>query len=233
MAAESGVCRNEAMDTETDEQRRHRLYDWWSRHPRALDVLYSIAFLGRERLFRKRALETLAPTANERVLEVGCGAGNGFEPIRNEVGSSGTVVGLDASRGMVEGARARIRDAGWRNVHAIRGDARKPPVADGTFDAAYAAMSLSAVSDPTEAIEATRKVLRPGGRLVVLDAQPLQEWPWRFANEIVVPVAARTTNWVPQTDLVAVLRRAFETVGVATFNAGSIVVACARKSDDE
>lgn len=135
------------MDSETNGQQGHRLYDWWSRHPQALDVLYSVAFIGRERLFRQRALDTLTPT--ERVLEIGCGRGNSFEPIRGDVGSDGIVVGLDVSRGMTKAARVRIRNAGWRNVHAIHGDARHPPIADGTFDAAYAAMSLSAVPEPT------------------------------------------------------------------------------------
>jgi phosphatidylethanolamine/phosphatidyl-N-methylethanolamine N-methyltransferase len=143
------------MDFETGKRRGHRLYDWWSQHPQALDVLYSIAFLGREQLFRQRALETLAPT--ERVLEVGCGRGNSFEPIRDAVGSDGLVVGLDVSWGMTEAARARIRNTGWRNVHTIHGDARHPPVADEVFDAAYTVMSLSAVPEPKRALESTRR----------------------------------------------------------------------------
>jgi phosphatidylethanolamine/phosphatidyl-N-methylethanolamine N-methyltransferase len=217
------------MDSKTGKRRGHRLYDWWSRHPQALDVLYSIAFLGREQLFRQRALDTLAPTPTERVLEVGCGRGNSFKPIRDAVGSDGIVVGLDVSRDMTKAARDRSRNAGWRNVHAIHGDARHPSVADGTFDAAYAAMSLSAVPEPERALEAVKDTLRPGGRLVVLDAQPFEEWPWRLANPLVVPVAERATNWVPQVNLSAALRRTFETVDVETFNAGSLFVACARK----
>jgi phosphatidylethanolamine/phosphatidyl-N-methylethanolamine N-methyltransferase len=217
------------MDFETGKRRGHRLYDWWSRHPQALDVLYRIAFLGREQLFRQRALETLAPTPTERVLEIGCGRGNSFEPIRNDIGSNGIVIGLDVSRGMTEAARDRIRNAGWRNVHAVHGDARQLPVADEVFDAVYAAMSLSAVPELERALEAIKEALRPGGRLVVLDAQPFEEWPWRLANPLVVPVAERVTNWVPQVDLPAAIRRTFETVAVKTFNAGSLFVACARK----
>jgi phosphatidylethanolamine/phosphatidyl-N-methylethanolamine N-methyltransferase len=221
------------MVSETDGRQGHSLYDWWSRHPQALDILYGVAFLGRERLFRQRALDTLAPAPNEYVLEVGCGRGNSFEPIREDVGSNGIVVGLDVSQGMTETSHDRIRNAGWRNVHAIHSDARHPPVADGVFDAAYAAMSLSAVPDPKRAVKAVKEALRPGGRFIVLDAQPFQEWPWRFANGLIVPVAIRATNWVPQVDLVAVLQHEFETVVVLTFNAGSIVVACARKRRDE
>lgn len=71
-------------------------------------------------------------------------------------------------------------------------------------------------------------VLRPGGRLVVLDAQPLQRGPWRLVNRIVSLVAEYATNWVPEVDLVVVLRREFETVEVTTFNAGPILIARAQ-----
>lgn len=71
-------------------------------------------------------------------------------------------------------------------------------------------------------------MLRPGGRLVVLDARPFEQWPWRIVNPIIVSVGSYATNWLPQVDLLAVLDRAFESVDVTTFNAGSIFVACAR-----
>ena len=221
------------MDGTNDETRAGERYDWWSRHPRALEILYDVAFLGREATFRRRAMEALSLTSGERVLEVGCGNGNSFAAIHEAVGSTGTLVGMDASRGMVRSARNRIRDRGWGNVHVLRGDAQRPPLASGTFDAAYASMALSAVPNPERAIEATTDALRPGGRLVLLDAQPFQGWPWRRLNPLVVPVAEYATNWVPQVDLVAILRREFETVDVTTYNAGSILIARARRTATE
>jgi ubiquinone/menaquinone biosynthesis C-methylase UbiE len=208
-----------------------RVYDWWSRHPQVLKILYGVAFLGQEDTFRQQAIETLSLTSGECVLEVGCGTGNSFASLRDAADSSGTIVGLDISRGMVRSARDRILAATWQNVHVIRGDTRRSPLATETFDAAYASMSLSAVPHPQRAIDAVKAALRPGGRFVVLDAQPFQRWPWRLANPLVVPVAERITNWMPQTDLLATLRRTFETVDVETYNAGSLFVACARKHE--
>lgn len=208
------------------------VYDWWSRHPRALDLLYSLAFLGQERTFRRNAIDALSLTPGERVLEVGCGNGNSFAPLRSAIDRNGTVVGLDSSRGMIHSARSRIRSAGWQNVHALRGDACRPPIVDGTFDAAYAAMSISATPDPEQAIRAIEAALRPGGQLVVLDAQPFQQWPWQLANPIIIPISERTTNWVPEIDLVAVLEREFETVDSSVYNGGSIVIAHAKKQSN-
>ena len=204
------------------------LYDWWSRHPGVLELLYDLALFGRNTSLRRRAVETLDLAAGEIVLEVGCGYGNGLAALREGVGPAGRVVGLDVSQGMVRAARERVADRGWGNVEVVRGDARQPPLAPGAFDAAFAAMSLSAVPEPAAAIEASAAALRPGGRLVVLDARPFQAWPWRLLNRVVVPISAFATNWVPEVDVVDVLEREFETVDVASFNAGSVFLACAR-----
>lgn len=204
------------------------VYDWWSRHPRALSALYALAFAGRERPIRRRAVETLALESGERVLEVGCGTGNSFEPLARGVGSEGTVVGLDASAGMANAARDRARGGGWDRVHAIRGDATRLPVPPGSFDAAYAAMSLSAIPDPVAAVDAVREALAPGGRFVVLDARPFQWAPLAVLNPLLVPLFEATTDWVPEVDLVETLDDRFDTVRVESFNAGSIFVARAQ-----
>jgi len=208
------------------------VYDWWSRHPRALDLLYELAFLGRESTFRRRATEALDLGAGEVVIEMGCGNGNSLPALRSGVGSNGAVFGLDASHGMTRAARERARTAGWENVHIVRGDAGRLPVVERAADAAYASMSLSAVSDPHDAVESIRDSLRPGGRFVVLDAQPFREWPWRLLNPCIVPVARRTTEWVPEVDLPDALGQAFSEVTVSAFNGGSIFVAVAQRGPE-
>lgn len=208
------------------------VYDWWSRHPRALSALYSLAFAGRERSLRRRAVETLALEPGERVLEVGCGSGNSFEALRAAVGPGGTVVGLDASGGMTTVARERVRDRQWDGVHVVRGDATRPPLPPESVDAAYAAMSLSAVPDPVAAVDAVATALAPGGRFVVLDAQPFQWAPLRLCNPVLVPAFELATDWVPEVDLVGALDDRFDDLTVETFNAGSIVVARAVRGSE-
>lgn len=212
------------MSARTTTNPRERIYDRWSCHPRALDILYTVAFLGREDELRRRAIQRLELSAGERVLEIGCGTGNSFGAIRRAIGPNGTAIGLDASQGMIRAASDRIQEMEWQNVHVCLADARRPPLPDGTCDAAYAAMSLSAVADPERAIEAVRATLRPGGRFVVLDAQPFQESPWTLVNPLITPLAEHTTNWVPEVDLVAALRHEFDAVDITAFNAGSIVI---------
>ena len=126
---------------------------------------------------------------------------------------------------MTRTARDRIRRDRWENVTVLRADARQPPIRERSMDAAYAAMSLSAVANPIQAIRSVRELIRPGGRFVVLDARPFQESPWTLLDRLVEPIARRTTNWVPEIDIVAALRREFENVAVTSYHGGSIVIA--------
>jgi len=205
-------------------------YDWWSRHPQAFDLLYDLAFFGREDTFRDRAFDALDAQAGDAVLEVGCGPGNSFAPIRDQIGSRGTLVGVDVSQGMIRAAERRVREEDWENVHAVRGDARQLPFGRGAFDLAFASMSLSAVPEPGRAIEAVERALVPGGELIVLDAQPFQRGGWRLLNPFLIPIAEYATKWVPDVDLLAALRDTFGTVDVSTFYGESLLVVRAEKS---
>lgn len=207
------------------------LYDWWSQHGELFDRLYDIAFLGREREFRERSVELLSLAEGGCVLELGCGPGNSFEKLRARVGSSGRVVGVDYSAGMAKRAGEEIRKSGWQNVHALCGDSSRPAISDGSFDAVYASMTLSAMANPRRAIDAAYRVVHPGGRLVVLDAQPFQTVPLTLLNPAIIPVAKRATDWAPETDLPDALTERFESVSVETFFGGVIFIAVARRAE--
>ncbi len=198
------------------------VYDRWSRNPRALRLLYAVAFAGREATFRRRSREALSPSAGEAVLELGCGRGTTLGPLREAVGPDGRVVGVDYSRGMAETAAAAADR--WENVHVVRGDATGLGVRADAFDAAYAAMSVSATSDPTAAVATAARCLRPDGRFVALDARPFQPLPLRVLNPLVVPVLRVLTDWNHAADVPAAVEAHFETATVESYNAGTIYV---------
>lgn len=204
---------------------RNRSYEWWSRNLWAFRGLYSLVFLGRESTFRRRSIAALDLDAGDRVLELGCGPGNSFESLRTAVGEDGTVVGVDYSRGMVERAADRIAAAGWENVHVIQGDAAMPGVGAATVDAVYAAMSLSAMPDPTTVVETAAACLTPEGRLAVLDARPFQRLPLSLLNPLVAPVFERTTDWKPGVDIPAAIESTFGSTSVRGYHQGSIYIA--------
>jgi ubiquinone/menaquinone biosynthesis C-methylase UbiE len=116
---------------------------------------------------RHAFLQALEPQPGERVLDVGCGPGLLASGIAVAVGSSGAVHGIDLSESLLAAARAQCANQPW--VELRHGDAMRLPYADATFDAAISTQVLEYVSDVDRALAELRRVLRPGGRAVLVD----------------------------------------------------------------
>jgi SAM-dependent methyltransferase len=113
-----------------------------------------------------RLLLGLAP--GDGVLDVACGPGNFSRDFARTVGETGLVVGIDASRQMLERAVREAPDAGVDNLAFVRGDAVKLPFREASFDAVCCFAALHLFADPFKALDHMRRVLTPGGRLAVL-----------------------------------------------------------------
>jgi len=116
---------------------------------------------------RQRTLELLAPAKGERILDIGCGPGLLAHDVALEVGPGGRVTGLDKSPAML--ALARARCAGLPQVDLVEGEATDPPAEDATLDAVTCAQVLLYVEDVEGALGAMHRVLKPGGRAVIVE----------------------------------------------------------------
>ncbi len=105
--------------------------------------------------------------AGERVLDIACGTGVVARHAAQQVGAAGHVIGLDINPGMLAVARALPPIAGaaveWRE-----GDAVHLPFPDDGFDAVFSQLGLQYFSDRVQALREIRRVLAPGGRVVLL-----------------------------------------------------------------
>jgi arsenite methyltransferase len=125
-------------------------------------------YLIRDAVRRRRlARDALGAAPGERVVDVGCGPGFFCAELAEDVGESGSVLGLDTSAAML--ALAARRCAGRANVALREADAGSLPAEDGEFDAALCVQVLEYVPDATASLAEMRRVLRPGGRIVVWD----------------------------------------------------------------
>lgn len=134
------------------------------------DLLNTVLSAGLDRYWRRRAIATLALTGRERLLDVCTGTADVAVGAARWPTGAARVVGVDFSGAMLTHGleKVRQRHLGAR-VNLVRGDAMELPVASGSVDAATIAFGIRNVQRPGEACSELLRVLRPGGRLAILE----------------------------------------------------------------
>lgn len=117
---------------------------------------------------RARVLDLLAPVPGEQIVDVGVGPGLLAYDLARLVGESGRVLGLDISPDMLAMARRRLEPL--PQVELAQGEATALPAADGAFDAAVSTQVYEYVADMPKALAEVHRILRPGGRALILDS---------------------------------------------------------------
>lgn len=110
--------------------------------------------------------------AGDHVLDVACGTGVLARAARKQVGSGGSVTGLDFNEGMLQVARREAPGIDWKH-----GRAEALPFEDACFDAVVSQFGMMFFEDQPAAVREMMRVLRPGGRLVVAVWGSLQDTP--------------------------------------------------------
>jgi ubiquinone/menaquinone biosynthesis C-methylase UbiE len=128
---------------------------------------------------RARAIELLQLRPGAVVLDVACGTGMNFELVEQRIGPSGRLVGIDRSGRMLDRARSRVARYDWGNVSLIEADVERLSPDDlqqlglstpnAQFDAALCTLGLSVIPDWKSAWQAMLGLVRPAGRVAVMD----------------------------------------------------------------
>jgi demethylmenaquinone methyltransferase/2-methoxy-6-polyprenyl-1,4-benzoquinol methylase len=124
------------------------------------DAMNRLMTAGLDRRWRREAALAVV-SQGDRVLDTCCGTGD-LAIAAAEAG--GNVTGLDFSRRMLDRARRKAPEIEW-----VEGDALALPFADGSFDAATVGFGVRNLSDLDLGLRELRRVLRPGGRLAILE----------------------------------------------------------------
>ncbi|MGE5640902.1 MAG: class I SAM-dependent methyltransferase, partial [Clostridia bacterium] len=132
------------------------------------DVMNDLMSLGLHRIWKAFAVEVARPRPGERVLDVAAGSADLARALARRVQPGGEVWLADLNRRMLERGRDRMLDAGIQSP-AVQCDAERLPFESGRFDCVTVAFGLRNMTRKDAALAEMARVLKPGGRLVVLE----------------------------------------------------------------
>ncbi|MBA3585538.1 MAG: ubiquinone/menaquinone biosynthesis methyltransferase [Gemmatimonadetes bacterium] len=165
------------------------------------DVMNSVMTAGLHHGWRRRAADLAGVGPGDRVLDVATGTGDLALELAGRVGPGGEVVGSDFSEAMLDRARAKCADGrggGGAPVRFEWGNALALPYADDEFAAATVGFGARNFSDLERGLGEMARVVRPGGRVVVLEittpTRPPLSTFYRVWFDRVVPALGRLTS---------------------------------------
>ncbi|MCU7808664.1 MAG: bifunctional demethylmenaquinone methyltransferase/2-methoxy-6-polyprenyl-1,4-benzoquinol methylase UbiE, partial [Candidatus Thiodiazotropha sp. (ex Semelilucina semeliformis)] len=134
------------------------------------DLMNDLMSFGVHRLWKRQTIELSGVRKGQRVLDLAAGTGDLSARFSGLVGSDGLVVFSDINAAMLNQGRDRMADEGRiGNLEYVQTDAQYLPFHDDHFDCVTIGFGLRNVTDKQRALDAIFRVLRPGGRLLVLE----------------------------------------------------------------
>ena len=134
------------------------------------DLMNDLMSLGVHRLWKRLAIAHLGIRHNSQVLDVACGTADLSVAIAKKMGPQGALVLSDINASMLKLGRNRMLDQGFlKRISYVQADAENLAFADHSFDRIIISFGLRNVTRIENALESMYRIMRPGGRLVVLE----------------------------------------------------------------
>lgn len=156
------------FETVAEEQKAQKVGEVFHSVASRYDVMNDVMSAGMHRLWKRFAVETSGVRAGNKVLDVAGGSGDLSKLFAKKVGTSGQVVLTDINASMLGVGRDRLMDEGL-SVPALQCDAEKLPFPSNYFDCVIVAFGLRNMTHKELALAEMQRVLKPGGRLLVLE----------------------------------------------------------------
>lgn len=155
-------------------EKQKRVAEVFSSVARRYDVMNDLMSMGVHRLWKRFVIDLAGVRPGERVLDVAGGTGDLTREFAKQVGPRGQVVLSDINAAMLGEGRRRLIDEGVVGLPVLQTNAEKLPFADRSFDCVTIGFGLRNVTDKDAALRSMLRVLKPGGRLLVLEfSKPL------------------------------------------------------------
>jgi demethylmenaquinone methyltransferase/2-methoxy-6-polyprenyl-1,4-benzoquinol methylase len=161
------------------------------------DLLNHLLSGGMHLLWKRTAVRAAGLRPGGRAVDVCCGTGDLLVGLARAGGPDARVVGVDFAPAMVSAAHARLARRRLAGAAVVLGDAEALPLRDRALDAATIAFGLRNVPHPARALREMHRVLRPGGRLIVLEfGQPDPAWLRALYDLFSRTVIPRLGGWL-------------------------------------
>lgn len=161
------------------------------------DLLNSLMTAGLHHSWRARAVDRAAASPGDSVLDVCCGTGDLSFELAGRVSPGGNVIGSDFSEPMLDLAREKAEKRGSESVRFEWADALNLPYDEGRFDAVTVGFGVRNFADRDRGLREMARVLKPGGRLVILEFTEPRRPPFSTFYSLwfdrIVPMLGRLT----------------------------------------
>lgn len=151
-------------------EKQARVADVFTSVAKKYDIMNDLMSFGIHRLWKRYAISLSGVRSGQHVLDIAGGTGDLAKVFSREVGRNGHVVLSDINAAMLEVGRERLINAGCNNVDFVLANAETlAPFDDESFDLVTISFGLRNVTDKDAALKAMYRVLKPGGRLLILE----------------------------------------------------------------
>ena len=134
------------------------------------DIMNDLMSFGIHRIWKKITIEYSSVRKGQKVLDLAGGTGDLTAKFSQIVGDDGLVVLADINESMLKVGRDKLRDKGlFKNIEYVQANAEELPFADNYFDCITISFGLRNVTDKQKALQSMWRVLKPGGRLLILE----------------------------------------------------------------
>jgi ubiquinone/menaquinone biosynthesis methyltransferase len=166
------------------------------------DQLNGWLSFGQHRVWKLMTVKWCNPKPGQKALDVCCGSGDLTQLLAKKVGSQGQVIGLDFSANLLAIAAQRISaQTPPFPIEWLEGDALNLPFEADTFDCATMGYGLRNVTDIPHALSELHRVLKPGGKVAILDFHhPSQDWMQLFQQWYLQTIVVPTANYFQVTE---------------------------------
>lgn len=206
-----------------------KVYSYWGKKRTLYNLSSKISFFGYDNFLRNRVIDLMRLKKGSRVLDVACGTGLNFKFIENKIGNNGEIIAIDYVKEMIEAAEKEIKSNQYKNIRLIKEDAARMNFPNNYFDGIVSTLGMTAIPDHFEALKRCRKMLRPNGKIAILDGKYSDLKYAKFLVNSLLKIIRLEDTWDPKKDVIKDFGKLFKIIQIKKYFFDTIFILIGEK----